>query len=138
MSGQKPPSGLVTSGVMELAAGALSGWVYALTITDKERARKLGIVSAPRVRQWHLDLIALGTGTMVMGLAVPDAPKLVQRTLAVGAWSNAMLFLPVAFEPKLAEDRTYLGFVRASFVSTSIGFGGMAVTALRRRRAARR
>lgn len=138
MSRQPAPSGLVTSGVVELAAGALSGWVYALAITDKDRAKRLGIVSTPRIRQWHLDLISLGTATMVMGLAVPQAPKLVQRTLAVGAWSNAMLFLPVAFEPKLAEDRTYLGLVRASFVSTSIGFGGMAVTAWRRRRAAHR
>lgn len=132
------PSGLVTSGVVELGAAALSGWVYTLAMTDKERAKRLGIVSTPRIRQWHLDLAALGTSTVALGLAVPDAPKFVQRALAVGAWSNAMLFLPVAFEPKLAEDRKYKAVVGASFVSTSIGFVGIAATVLRRRRAALR
>jgi hypothetical protein len=126
---------VVTSGVVELAAGALSGWVYALAIMDKDRARKLGIVSTPRIRQWHLDLIALGTATTVVGLAVPEAPSVVQRSLVAGAWANAMLFLPVAFKPGLADDSTYRGVVSVSFVATSVGFGGMARTALGRRRA---
>lgn len=137
MTAQPGPSGVVTSGVVELAAGALSGWVYALAITDKDRARKLGIVSTPRVRQWHLDLIALGTATTVTGLAVPEAPRLVQRSLVTGAWANAMLFLPVAFAPRLAEDKAYRSVVIASFVATSVGFGGMALTALGRRRVLR-
>ena len=137
MNAQPGPSGVVTSGVVELAAGALSGWVYALAIADKDRARKLGIISTPRIRQWHLDLIALGTATTVTGLAVPEAPTMVQRSLVAGAWANAMLFLPVAFEPGLAEDKAYRGVVIASFVATSVGFSGMALTALGRRRALR-
>ena len=131
------PSGLVTSGVVELAAAALSGWVYTLAVRDKERARRLGIVSTPRIRQWHLDLAALGTSTVALGLAVPDAPKAVQYSLGAGAWSNAMLFLPVAFSPRLADDRRYLTVVGASFASTTIGFVGIAATALRRRAALR-
>lgn len=132
------PSALATSGAVELAASALSGWVYTLALADKERARRLGILSTPRVRQWHLDLAALGTATVALGTALPDAPRSLQRTLAVGSWSNAMLFLPLAFRPALAEDPRYRAAVAGSFVTTSVGFAGFAATALRRRRAARR
>lgn len=132
------PSGVVTSGVVELAAGALSGWIYAAVRYDGDGARKLRIKSPARIRQWHLDLIALGTGTVAMGLAVPDAPKSIQRALAVGAWSNAMMFLPLAYRPDLLQNSAYRKLGLASFVSTSVGFTGMAVTALRRRRATRR
>jgi hypothetical protein len=132
------PSGLVTSGVVELAAGALSGWVYAAVRYDRDGASKLRIASPARIRQWHLDLIALGTGTVAMGLAVPDAPRGVQRALAAGAWTNAMMFLPLAYRPDLLQQPAYRTLGLASFVATSVGFSGMGVSALRRRRAARR
>ena len=35
------PSLLLTSGVAELAAGALTGWVYTFAKTQPERAREL-------------------------------------------------------------------------------------------------
>ncbi len=132
------PSGLVTSGVVELAAGALSGWIYAAVRYDGDGARKLRIKSPARIRQWHLDLIALGTGTVALGLAVPDAPKGIQRALAAGAWMNAMMFLPLAYRPGLLQNPTYRALGLASFVSTSVGFTGMAINAVRRRRADRR
>ena len=135
---QAAPSGVVTSGIVELAAAALSGWVYALAKYDAERARTLGIKSPARIRQWHLDLAALGTATVALGLAVPDAPKPVGRALAVGAWTNAMMFLPLAFRPEALQNPTYRKLGMASFVSTTVGFSGMAVSALRGRRAARR
>ena len=135
---RKAPSGVVTSGVVELAAGALSGWIYAAVRYDRDGARKLRIKSPGRIRQWHLDLIALGTSTIAVGLAVPDAPKAVQRTLAVGAWTNAMMFLPLAYWPEALQNPTYRKLGLASFTSTSVGFTGMAITALRRRRANRR
>lgn len=128
------PAAIVTSGVVEVAAGALAGWVYTFALTDKNRASRVGIVSTPRIRQWHLDLIALGTGTAAIGLAVPAAPKMVQCALAVGGWSNAMLFLPLAFKPSLEENGTFRAVVAASFVTTSLGFCGMAATAVSRRR----
>ncbi|HEY0904097.1 MAG TPA: hypothetical protein VGE14_09435 [Marmoricola sp.] len=136
--GTRPaPSGVVMSGVLELAAGALSGWVYAAVKYDDGGARKLRIKSPGRIRQWHLDLIALGTGTVVMGLAVPDAPKPVQRALVAGAWANAMMFLPLAYWPEALQNRAYRKLGLASFTSTSVGFAGMALTALRRRAAHR-
>ncbi|KRE27765.1 hypothetical protein ASG82_15485 [Mycobacterium sp. Soil538] len=128
----------MTSGVVELAAGALSGWVFAAVRYNDSGARRLGITSPARIRQWHLDLIALGTGTVAMGLAVPGAPVVVQRALATGAWTNAMMFLPLAYRPQLLKNPAYRALGLASFVSTSVGFAGMAVSAVRRRRAARR
>ncbi|HEY5144907.1 MAG TPA: hypothetical protein VII98_15510 [Solirubrobacteraceae bacterium] len=93
------PSLLLTSGVAEPAAGALSGWVYTFARTQPERVRELGIVSPARVRQWHLDLAMLGTATVALAAAVPDAPRPVTAALGVGAWANAMAFLPLAFKP---------------------------------------
>ena len=132
------PSGLVTSGVIELAAGALSGWIFAAVRYDGDGARKLRIKSPARIRQWHLDLIALGTGTVALGLAVPNAPRAIQRALAGGAWTNAMMFLPLAYRPELLQHPVYRALGFASFISTSVGFTGMAVSAVFRRRADRR
>ncbi len=128
------PSLLLTSGVVELAAGALSGWAYTFARTQPERAREMGIVSTARVRQWHLDLAMLGTATVALALAVPDAPRPVAAAVAAGAWGNAMFFLPLAFKPDLDQHRGYLTGVASSFAATSVGFTGMALTALARRR----
>lgn len=127
------PSLLLCSGISELAAGALSGWIYTLARTRPELARRLGIRSAPRVRQWHLDLAMLGTATVACALAVPDPPRPVAAALGVGAWTNAMAFLPLAFNPDIDRDPAFLVPTVASFVATSTGFAGMAVTVLARR-----
>lgn len=134
-AGLTAPSGVVTSGVLELAAGALSGWVYAAVKYDDDGARKLGVKRPARIRQWHLDLVALGTATVVLGLAVPDAPKPVKGALVTGAWANAMMFLPLAYWPEGLQNPTYRRMGLASFTATSVGFTGMALTAVRRRRA---
>ncbi|HEY4996976.1 MAG TPA: hypothetical protein VII03_03205 [Solirubrobacteraceae bacterium] len=129
-----PIDPLVLSGLSELAAGALSGWLYTLVKTDREKARALGIKSGGRIRQWHLDLVALGGLTAMAGTAVPDLPRWVRYPLGIGAWTNAMSFLPLAFDPEIEQRRSYRTAVGASFVCTSVGFTGVALTAARRRR----
>jgi hypothetical protein len=131
------PSLLLTSGLTELAAGALSGWVYTFARTQPDAARAVGIASTARIRQWHLDLAMLGTATIACAKAVPDAPRPVAAALGVGAWTNAMAFLPLAFRPEIEETRAFRAAVAGSFVATSAGFTGMAATALARRRRAR-
>ncbi len=137
-SPERSPSALVTSGIVELAAGALTGWLHALATYDKDRARRLGILNAARVRQGHLDLAMLGTATIALGLAVPAAPRWAQASLGAGAWTNAVLFFPLAVRPDLMQQPAYRSLGVASFVSTSVGFTGMAFTALRRRHSSRR
>jgi hypothetical protein len=124
-------SPLVRSGLVQLAAGALSGWVFTLCRTQPEFATRLGIRSVPRIRQWHLDLAALGTASVACGLAAPDAPVVVTRALQIGSWTNAMAFLPLAFVPELDKDRRYLAFAVLSFVATTVGFCGLALNARR-------
>jgi len=128
----------VSSGLTELAAGALSGWVYTVARTQPELAGRLGIKSAARVRQWHLDLAMLGTATVACGLALPDAPRIPAAALGVGAWTNAMAFLPLAFKPELDEHPVYMACAVSSFILTTVGFTGMAAGAARRRRRAGR
>jgi hypothetical protein len=130
------PSALVMSGLAEVALGALAGWPYTLVRQDPEAARRLlGIRSAARVRQWHLDLAMLGGLTVAVGTAVPDAPRWASVPLGVGAWTNAMAFLPLAFRPEVDRSPVYKAAAGASFVATSVGFVGMAVEGARRRRA---
>ena len=132
------PSALVVSGLAEVALGALAGWPYTLIRQDPEAARRLlGLKSAARVRQWHLDLAMLGGLTVAVGTAVPNAPKWASVPLGVGAWTNAMAFLPLAFKPDVDQHPVYRSLAGASFIATSTGFVGMALTGLRRRRALR-
>ncbi len=127
------PSLLLASGLTELAAGALTGWVYTFARTRPEHARAVGIANTARIRQWHLDLAMLGTATVACATAVPDAPRPVAAALGVGAWTNAMLFLPLAFNPGADTTRSFRVAAVASFAATSIGFTGMAATAWARR-----
>jgi hypothetical protein len=128
------PSLLLASGLTELAAGALTGWVYTFARTRPEQARAVGIENTARIRQWHLDLAMLGTATVACATAVPDAPRPVAAALGAGAWTNAMLFLPMAFKPEIDQTPPFRAAAAASFIATSVGFTGMAATAWARRR----
>jgi hypothetical protein len=119
--------------MVELAAGALSGWVYTIVRTQPDLAARLGIKSGARIRQWHLDLAMLGTATVAGGLAVPEPPRVAATALGIGAWTNAMAFLPLAFRPDLDQHPAFRAYAGASFVFTTVGFVGMAADAVRRR-----
>lgn len=136
VSERRVPSPLIVSGLAELALGALSGWAQTAAVQRPDLLRKVGITSPSRIRQWHLDLGMLGAYTVACGLAVPDAPRPVEVALGVGAWTNAMSFLPLAFREELIDRPVYLVPVVGSFIATSVGFTGMAWTAWQRRRPA--
>ncbi|HEY1449963.1 MAG TPA: hypothetical protein VGF47_03355 [Solirubrobacteraceae bacterium] len=129
--------GLVVSGLAELALGALTGWPYALAIADPQRAKALGIRSTARMRQWHLDLIALGGLTVLAGTALPGMPARVRWPLGVGAWTNAMSFGVLVVDPELKDHPAYRAGVIGSFIATSTGFAGMAGEGLKRWRGGR-
>lgn len=120
---------MVASGLGEVALGALTGWPFALAISDPERARRYGIRSTPRMRQWHLDLIALGSLTALAGVAVPDLPRKVAWPLMAGAWTNANAFAPLVARPELRDHPAYRAGAVASFAITSWGFAGLASVA---------
>lgn len=125
---------VVLSGLTELALGALTGWPYALAISDPEAIRKLGVRSTPRLRQWHLDLIALGSLSVLVGTAVPDLPRRIGYPLAVGCWTNASSFMVLTFRPEATDHPVYRAGVTASFTAVSWAFTSLAALAFRRRR----
>lgn len=128
-----PVEGLVVSGLTELAMGALTGWPMALAVSRPEDLGRIGVRSGARLRQWHLDLIMLGSLTAVAPKLVPDPPRAVALPLAVGAWTNANAFGVLAFRPEWKDHPAYKAGVVGSFVATSWGFTGLAVEAWRRR-----
>jgi hypothetical protein len=134
-----PPAvdGLVLSGLAELGLGALTGWPYALAIADPARARALGIRSTARMRQWHLDLIALGGLTVLAGTAMPQMPARVKWPLGIGAWTNAMSFGVLVAAPDAKDHPVYRAGVVGSFLVTSTGFVGMAAEGFKRWRRGR-
>jgi hypothetical protein len=134
--GAAPPAAatnqaLVAAGLAEVALGAATGWPFALAIADPDRARSLGVRSVARLRQWHLDLVALGGLTVLAATAVPDLPRRVAVPLGVGAWANANAFGVLVFRPEARDHPAYRAAVGASFAATTWGFGGLALTALR-------
>jgi hypothetical protein len=126
---------LVLSGVTELAIGALTGWPYALAVSEPEKVGKLGIRSVARLRQWHLDLIALGSLTMLVGTAVPNLPRHVAWPLALGAWTNANAFGLLAFNPDAQQKRSFQTAIGASFATVTWGCMSLAAFVARRTRA---
>jgi len=129
---QQQIDGLVVSGLTELALGALTGWPMAVAVSRPEDLSKLGIRSRARLRQWHLDLIMLGSLTAAASRFVPDPPRSVAVPLAVGAWVNVNAFGVLAFRPELVDHRVYKTAVGASFVSATWGFTGLAGVAWKR------
>ncbi len=125
---------LILSGLTELATGALTGWPYALAISDADKLRKLGIRSAPRLRQWHLDLIALGSLSVLIGTAVPDLPRRIAWPLTIGAWTNANAFGVLAIRPDLKDHPIYKTAVVGSFATVTWACSALAILAARRSR----
>jgi hypothetical protein len=134
-----PPSALVVSGLIELAVGVLSGWVYAAVVEQPTTMRRVGVREPNRIRQWHLELMMAGAFNVVCGLAVPDAGRGTTMALAIGSWINPNAFLPLAFNPRLDKSRpAYAVPAVGGLVATTIGYVGIAVAAERSRRIARR
>jgi hypothetical protein len=123
---------LLASGLTEVALGALTGWPFALTISDPDRARRLGIRSPARMRQWHLDLIMLGGLSALAATAVPELPRRVAIPLAVGSWTNANAFGVLVVRPDWRDSPVYRAGAVASFAATTAGFVGLAAVAVRR------
>ena len=126
-------SPLVISGLVELAAGAVSGFAMAATTYRPSLARRVGVQAPGRVRQLHLDLIMMGGLQIAVGAAVPQLPRALVAPLAATCWSNALAFAPVAIQPELERSLTYRGAVGASFVTAASSWVALAVIAVRRR-----
>jgi hypothetical protein len=125
-------SGLVVSGLAQIAVGALTGFPYAVAAYRPDLLPKLGIRAPGRVRQLHLDLIIMGGLVTATGAALPRLPRVVAIPLAVGCWTNALAFAPPAARPSIEHAPPYRAAVAASFVTTTASWVAVAAVAAHR------
>ena len=128
-------SPVTVSGLTQTAVGALTGFPFAVAVDNPDLLKKVGIASPARLRQLHLDLVIMGGLVAGAGTALPDLPKKFAVPLALGGWTNALAFLPLAVNPALIKDPRFKAASFGSFVLTSVGWVGVAAHAWRRRRA---
>lgn len=116
---------LVKAGVTQVAIGAVSGWPLALLVSQPAITRQLGIVEPVRLRQAHVDVLMMGGLITAAGL-VDDVPRWAKICARVGAWTNPLLFVPMAFKPNVTRTIAYQVGSVASFTVTTAGWIGIA------------
>lgn len=113
---------LLAAGVLQLASAALLGWVLTLQRTQPETLKKLGLTAPRRIMQLHLDQVMMGVILLSIAVAFPDIPDWIAILLLIGTTLNPLLFLPLAFWPKLDEGLPFRAITAFSFISASAAF----------------
>ncbi|MFF0492032.1 hypothetical protein ACWDSJ_10175 [Nocardia sp. NPDC003482] len=119
---------LVHIGLLELAFGALFGWVVAGTHAAPRLFERLGVISPRRILQAHLDYVIMGVILIAVGTAVPRPAAWIVPVLVFGTLLNPTLFLPLAFREQLTGNLGYRVVSAVSFAATSVGLVAVAVT----------
>jgi hypothetical protein len=129
-------SGLVATGLVEVALGAVLGFPYAVAVegspTSKRLLAALRINHPRRLRQLHLDLIIMGTLLVAAGAAVPDVPIAMALAVGIGGWTNALLFAPLMVNEDVQTTGIFRAMTAISFVAVSGGWVAIATLALGR------
>ncbi|WP_026909485.1 hypothetical protein [Patulibacter minatonensis] len=121
---------VVQAGLIELAVGALSGWVVMLKVAYPEVLRRAGITSPGRLLQAHIDLIVMGVILIAVGAVLPDLATWNRVVLIAGAVVNPLLFLPMAWRESASGTLGYRVVTVLSFSAMSAGTVGAAVAGL--------
>lgn len=115
---------------MELAFGALSGWLMVLVVEKPEVLTRAGVRAPGRIRQAHLDFIIMGILLIAVGVAVPELAMVWQVLLVASAWVNPAMFVPLAINPEVRQRSAYRGLATLSFLAMSTGTVAAAVTGI--------
>ncbi len=118
---------LLGAGALQLASAALLGWLIALDRADPARTKQLGIKVPRRLMQLHLDQVMMGLILLAVATAFPDIPGWIAIPLLIGTTVNPLLFLPLAFWPKLDERLGYRVITVLSFLAATVAFVGLAI-----------
>lgn len=116
---------MVAAGITQVAVGALSGWPLAAVVGEPELAERAGVRDVQRLRQAHVDVIMMGGLIAAAGL-VDGSPAWAKTAARIGAWTNPLLFVPLAFRPGAARSPRYMVATIASFTITCAGWIGIA------------
>lgn len=115
-------------GVLQLASAALFGWVLTLQRTQPEFSRdRLKIIGPRRIMQLHLDQVMMGLILLAVGSAFPELPDWIAIALLIGTVLNPLLFLPLAFWPKLDKHLLFRAATGFSFIVASTAFVALAI-----------
>lgn len=114
------------AGALSLGSAALLGWLITLQRTNPNIVRKLGIKAPKRILQLHIDQVLMGLILIAAKTAFPDLPDAYGGPLLVGTFLNPLGFVPMAFSPGCEDTLWYRGGIGFSFISSTIGFVGMA------------
>lgn len=121
---------LLAAGVLQLASAALLGWVLALQRAHPQTLKKIGLKAPRRIMQLHLDQVMMGVILLAIAVAFPDIPDVVAILLLIGTTLNPLLFLPLAFWPKLDDGLPFRAITVGSFIAASGAFVSLAVWVL--------
>lgn len=121
---------LRNAGVCSLASAALLGWPIALHRSDPAAIKALGVKAPHRIMQLHLDQVMMGLIMLSVSTAFPRLPERVGAPLLVGTILNPLGFLPLVFFPTCDKTLLFKGFIGFSFISSTVGFVGLAHWAL--------
>ena len=121
---------LVKIGLFELAAAGLSGWLIVFATQDPDWFRSRGVPVPHRFLQAHIDLIMMSLILIAVGLAAPVMPSWIKALIAFGAIINPLLFVPLAWGPKVAEKASYKLVAIISFSTLSVGLPALAIWAV--------
>jgi hydroxylaminobenzene mutase len=124
-------STLAKIGFVELAVGAVSGWVIVISRERPRWLERIGVRAPRRLLQAHLDLILMGLILIAVGLALPDLPVVLQAILVFGTWINPLAFVPLAFKPDTDQVIAFRAVVAVSFLCVSGGLVAVAVEAIK-------
>ncbi|KAJ8612789.1 hypothetical protein MRB53_037260 [Persea americana] len=114
------------AGATSLASAALLGWLIALQRAEPSAVKAMGIQAPNRIMQLHLDQVMMGLILLASGTAFPDMPDHFAGPLLLGCFLNPLGFVPMAFFPGCDKTLVYRAAIGFSFISSSIGFVGMA------------
>lgn len=121
---------LLAAGVLQLASAALLGWVLALQRAQPETLKKVGLKAPRRIMQLHLDQVMMGVILLAIAVAFPEIPDWIAIPLLIGTTLNPLLFLPLAFWPKLDDGLPFRVITVLSFIATSFAFVSLAAWVL--------
>jgi hypothetical protein len=121
---------LVQAGLVELAVGAMFGWLVVLRLEAAPLLARVGVTSPRRILQAHIDYLMMGLILIAVGLALPALPALNKAALLFGTAVNPTLFLPLAFREEWSKHIAYRAVSVASFAATSGGLVAAAFSGL--------